>query len=368
VSAIEFGDISPDGRSLPLSPQTLASSKPVLQVREAPSDTKSNAKQDAIILTLTFDDNRQLPNMLGQHDQNLALLEHRLGVVLSPKGNVISIKGSPRATETARSVLLDLYGRSSRGVDITRGEVDGAIRMIEAEQGQPENTVRTRRKLVGPRTPTQGTYIDAIRAHELVFGIGPAGTGKTYLAVACAAEALMNGEVDRIILSRPAVEAGERLGFLPGDMKEKVDPYLRPLYDALYDMMPQSLVQKGLAENQIEIAPLAFMRGRTLASAFIILDEAQNTTPQQMKMFLTRIGEGSRMVITGDPTQVDLPLGQVSGLSDALDILKGVKGISQVHFKASDIVRHQLVGRIVGAYEKAAKTAPPAPVRAFRSR
>jgi phosphate starvation-inducible PhoH-like protein len=215
-----------------------------------------------------------------------------------------------------------------------------------------ESAVRTRRKLVTPRTPMQKAYVTAIRKHELVFGTGPAGTGKTYLAVACAAAALMNGEVDRIVLSRPAVEAGERLGFLPGDMKEKVDPYLRPLYDALYDVMPAPLVQKGLAENTIEIAPLAFMRGRTLASAFIILDEAQNTTPQQMKMFLTRLGEGSRMVVTGDPSQVDLPAGISSGLDDALAILKSVEGISHIAFTAADIVRHALVGRIVSAYDK----------------
>jgi phosphate starvation-inducible protein PhoH and related proteins len=311
-------------------------------------------------LTLTFEDNRQLPNILGQHDKNIALLEHRLRVELTPRGNRISIKGTAAAAETARQILLDLYTKAMRGIDITRGEVDGTIRMIETSHDKEltGDAVRTRRKQVMARTPMQRTYIDAIRKHELVFGIGPAGTGKTYLAVACAAEALMNGEVDRIILSRPAVEAGERLGFLPGDMKDKIDPYLRPLYDALYDMMPPSLVEKGLAEKQIEIAPLAFMRGRTLSSAFIILDEAQNTTPQQMKMFLTRLGEGSRMVVTGDPTQVDLPYGVTSGLSEALGVLKAVKGISQVAFTAQDIVRHQLVGRIVQAYEKMApKTA-----------
>jgi phosphate starvation-inducible protein PhoH and related proteins len=313
-------------------------------------------------LTLAFDDNRLLPRVFGEHDEHLALLEHRLGVHITPKGNRVAIRGGSSAAEDARTVLLSLYARASRGTDVTRGDVDGAIRMIRArEEGSHENAVRTRRKSVSARTPNQKVYIDAIRKHELVFGIGPAGTGKTYLAVACAAEALMNGEVDRIILSRPAVEAGERLGFLPGDMKEKVDPYLRPLYDALYDMMPQSLVAKGLAENQIEIAPLAFMRGRTLANAFVILDEAQNTTPQQMKMFLTRLGEGSRMVVTGDPSQVDLPNNITSGLADALMTLKGVKGIAQVQFEASDIVRHQLVGRIVQAYDKqAARKAKPA--------
>ena len=309
--------------------------------------------------TLTFEDNRLLSVLFGEHDEHLALIEHRLSVAITPRGNRVAIRGEAANVENARAVLLALYGRATRGQEITRGEVDGAVRMAKAqsEKDVTEGAVRTRRKAVIARTPTQGEYINAIRKNELVFGIGPAGTGKTYLAVACAAEALMNGEVDRIVLSRPAVEAGERLGFLPGDMKEKVDPYLRPLYDALYDMMPQALVAKGLAENQIEIAPLAFMRGRTLSSAFIILDEAQNTTPQQMKMFLTRLGEGSRMVVTGDPTQVDLPNNTTSGLADALGVLKGVKGISQVEFKTSDIVRHQLVGRIVGAYDKAAQKA-----------
>jgi phosphate starvation-inducible protein PhoH and related proteins len=320
-----------------------------------------SSAQDDQTLTLTFDDNRLLPHVFGEHDEHLALLEHRLSVAITPKGNRVAIRGGSTAAEDARSVLLSLYTRASRGGDVTRGDVDGAIRMIRArEDGGQEGAVRTRRKSVNARTPNQKLYIEAIRRHELVFGIGPAGTGKTYLAVACAAEALMNGEVDRIVLSRPAVEAGERLGFLPGDMKDKIDPYLRPLYDALYDMMPQSLVAKGLAENQIEIAPLAFMRGRTLANAFVILDEAQNTTPQQMKMFLTRLGEGSRMIITGDPSQVDLPNNITSGLSDALGILKGVKGIAQIKFEATDIVRHALVGRIVQAYDKQASKAKPA--------
>jgi phosphate starvation-inducible PhoH-like protein len=334
-----------------LSPPTSATTATPLR-QSSPADDQA--------LTLAFEDNRLLPRVFGEHDEHLALLEHRLGVNITPKGNRVAIRGAATAAEDARSVLLSLYARASHGKDVTRGDVDGAIRMIRARDEQANmDAVRTRRKSVSARTPNQKVYIDAIRKHELVFGIGPAGTGKTYLAVACAAEALMNGEVDRIVLSRPAVEAGERLGFLPGDMKEKVDPYLRPLYDALYDMMPQSLVTKGLAENQIEIAPLAFMRGRTLANAFVILDEAQNTTPQQMKMFLTRLGEGSRMVITGDPTQVDLPNNIVSGLSDALGILKGVKGIAQVEFKAEDIVRHALVGRIVQAYEKLSSKAKP---------
>lgn len=309
--------------------------------------------EDSDILTLSFDDNRLLSLLCGEHDENLAVLEHRLQVDITPRGNRLAVRGAEPARNAARDVLMGLYNRARRGLDINKGEVEGAIRMREAQDSNiPGGAIRTRRKLVMPRTPTQGDYIDAIRRNELVFGIGPAGTGKTYLAVACAAEALMNGEVDRIVLSRPAVEAGERLGFLPGDMKEKVDPYLRPLYDALYDMMPASLVTKGIAENQIEIAPLAFMRGRTLSSAFVILDEAQNTTPQQMKMFLTRLGEGSRMVVTGDPTQVDLPSGVISGLSDAVSVLKNVQSVASVTFSNADIVRHALVGRIVAAYDK----------------
>ena len=317
---------------------------------------KNGSREDiSDILTLSFDDNRLLSLLCGEHDENLAVLEHRLDVDITPRGNRLAVRGTDSARNAARDVLMALYNRARRGLDITKGEVEGAIRMREAQETNiPGSAIRTRRKLVMARTPTQGAYIDAIRRNELVFGIGPAGTGKTYLAVACAAEALMNGEVDRIVLSRPAVEAGERLGFLPGDMKEKVDPYLRPLYDALYDMMPASLVAKGIAENQIEIAPLAFMRGRTLSSAFIILDEAQTTTPQQMKMFLTRLGEGSRMVVTGDPTQVDLPSGVNSGLSDAVSVLKGVQSVAAVGFSNSDIVRHALVGRIVAAYDKKA--------------
>jgi phosphate starvation-inducible protein PhoH and related proteins len=322
------------------------------------SSAKSGARHDDTdILTIAFDDNRALSLLCGGHDENLALIEHRLAVEITPRGNRLAVRGLQPNRDAARDVLSALYSRARRGLDIARGDVEGAIRMREAADQSQGEGVRTRRKLVLPRTPTQGKYVEAIRRNELVFGVGPAGTGKTYLAVACAAEALMNGEVDRIVLSRPAVEAGERLGFLPGDMKEKVDPYLRPLYDALYDVMPAALVAKGLAENQIEIAPLAFMRGRTLSSAFVILDEAQNTTPQQMKMFLTRLGEGSRMVVTGDPTQVDLPSGVSSGLADAVATLKGVEGVAAIHFANADIVRHALVGRIVAAYDK--KTAKP---------
>lgn len=323
--------------------------------RDVAGSKPGSMAEDRDITTLVFDDNRLLAPLFGEHDEHLALIEHRLGVDITPRGNRISVKGPQIARDNAQMVLTTLYERVRRGLEVTKGDVEGAIRMNLSTGGDgtaDESSVRTRRKLVTPRTQMQKAYVTAIRKSELVFGTGPAGTGKTYLAVACAAAALMNGEVDRIVLSRPAVEAGERLGFLPGDMKEKVDPYLRPLYDALYDVMPAPLVQKGLAENTIEIAPLAFMRGRTLSTAFIILDEAQNTTPQQMKMFLTRLGEGSRMVVTGDPSQIDLPAGVHSGLDDALAILKSVEGISHIAFTAADIVRHALVGRIVSAYDK----------------
>jgi phosphate starvation-inducible PhoH-like protein len=213
--------------------------------------------------------------------------------------------------------------------------------------------ISTRRRTVMARTPTQDAYIRAFDRAELIFGIGPAGTGKTYLAVAYAAAMLERGAADRLILSRPAVEAGERLGFLPGDMREKVDPYLRPLYDALYDMMPPEKVERGLESGMIEVAPLAFMRGRTLSDCIVILDEAQNTTSMQMKMFLTRLGENSKMIVTGDPSQVDLPSGQMSGLVEATNLLRGVEGIAQIRFSASDVVRHPLVGRIVEAYDRA---------------
>jgi phosphate starvation-inducible PhoH-like protein len=322
-----------------------------------PAAKSGRQDEDGNSLTLSFDDNRLLVPLFGEHDEHLALIEHKLGVNITPRGNRVSVRGAPQAREGARHVLAMLYDRLRRGLDVSRGDVEGAIRMSDhAGEATDESSIRTKRKIVVPRTPRQKAYVNAIRTTELVFGTGPAGTGKTYLAVACAAAAIMNGEVDRIILSRPAVEAGERLGFLPGDMKEKVDPYLRPLYDALYDVMPANLVTKGLAENTIEIAPLAFMRGRTLAHAFVILDEAQNTTPPQMKMFLTRLGEGSRMVVTDDPSQADLPSGIMSGLSDALGILKAVPGISHIVFGNEDIVRHALVGRIVAAYDKKAST------------
>jgi phosphate starvation-inducible PhoH-like protein len=274
------------------------------------------------------------------------------------RGNQIGISGNPEAVDHGRQVLSQLYQRLKRGLGVDQGEVDAAIRhALTPESSEPGLfdsdgvAIRTQRRHITPRTPMQAQYMRALQEHELAFGIGPAGTGKTYLAVAVAVALLTKGEIDRIVLSRPAVEAGERLGFLPGDLREKVDPYLRPLYDALHDMMPADQVMRRMASGEIEIAPLAFMRGRTLTHSFVILDEAQNTTPVQMKMFLTRLGEKSRMAVTGDLSQVDLPLGQRSGLQDAVDTLSGVDGLSIIRFTDVDIVRHPLVSRIVRAYE-----------------
>ncbi|MDQ4060471.1 MAG: PhoH family protein [Pseudomonadota bacterium] len=315
-------------------------------------------------VVLSYDDNRLVLELFGQFDQNLALIEQRLGVEATPRGNHVALKGSPEACAQAKRVLDALYERLKRGEDVTLGDVDGAIRLSEARaveipggDGRGHAQIGTRRRVVTARTPMQDTYLRALERHDLVFALGPAGTGKTYLAVAFAASLLERGEVDRIILSRPAVEAGERLGFLPGDMREKVDPYLRPLYDALYDMMPADRVERGLQTGVIEVAPLAFMRGRTLSNAAIILDEAQNCTSMQMKMALTRLGENSKMIVTGDPTQVDLPPGQVSGLSEATRILRDVEGIAQIRFTEVDVVRHALVARIVVAYDTAGRAA-----------
>lgn len=320
-------------------------------------------------IVVEFDDTRLIQELFGEFDQNLAVIEQRLDVEAVARGNQVTLRGSEEAVNRTRLALDALYDRLAEGHSLTPGDVDGAIRMAMASDAQPSlptleprsrlsmAQISTRRKTVMARTPTQDAYIRAFERSELVFGIGPAGTGKTYLAVAYAAAQLERGTVDRLILSRPAVEAGERLGFLPGDMKDKVDPYLRPLYDALYDMMPAEKVERGLTSGVIEVAPLAFMRGRTLGNAVVILDEAQNTTSMQMKMFLTRLGENSRMIITGDPSQVDLPAGQASGLVEAVNLLDGVQGISQVRFTASDVVRHPLVARIVAAYDAAGAAA-----------
>ena len=313
-------------------------------------------------IALTFEDNRLASLVFGHYDQNLAHLERRLGIAATAVGNHVVVKGSPEASEQARRVLESLYERVRDGAPLTLGDVDGAIQesafqgtLFPAEDGGARSSfdqIATRKR--GPvraRNAAQDTYIKALRNHELVFAEGPAGTGKTWLAVGYAVSLLEQGHVERLILSRPAVEAGERLGFLPGDMREKVDPYLRPIYDALYDFMEARHVERGLSTGMIEIAPLAFMRGRTLANAVVLLDEAQNTTSMQMKMFLTRLGEGSRMIVTGDPTQIDLPPGQKSGLIEAVRILTGVEGIARVVFREGDVVRHDLVRRIVTAYD-----------------
>ena len=307
---------------------------------------------------LEFDDNLLLPLLYGERDQHLDRFERQLGVSLVPRGNRLAIAGPASATEVARLALTRLYERLKRGQEIDLAAVDAAMRMAQAESEDKSLSLwrddagfRTRKRRIAPRSPAQAAYVKAIRENELVFGLGPAGTGKTYLAVAAAIDLLMTGRVERVILSRPAVEAGERLGFLPGDLREKVDPYLRPIFDALNDMMPADQLAKRLGNGEIEVAPIAFMRGRTLAHAFVILDEAQNTTPVQMKMFLTRLGEGSRMVVTGDPTQVDLPPGARSGLADALEALRGVDSTAVVRFTEKDVVRHPLVARIVHAYE-----------------
>ncbi len=303
-----------------------------------------------------FDDNALLGQLFGEHDRNLARIEAALGVAISARGNRVAITGTESQAAAAAEVLNLLYARLGAGGSLDRAEVDATVRLaaegrLGALSGAAGSLRGVRRNIV-PRTATQAAYLTAMDDTELVFGLGPAGTGKTYLAVAKAVMLLRAGAVDRIVLSRPAVEAGERLGFLPGDLREKIDPYLRPLYDALYDMLPADQVVKRLASGEIEVAPLAFMRGRTLAHAFVILDEAQNTTPVQMKMCLTRLGEGSRMVITGDLSQVDLPGGTRSGLADAVDALGDVDGVSFVRFSAADMVRHPLVTRVVNAYEK----------------
>jgi phosphate starvation-inducible PhoH-like protein len=329
----------------------------------------ANAVADpaAAQITLAFDDNRLASLLLGQYGQHLALVERRLGVVADQRGNQVTIVGSRDACEQARRVLEGLYERLKGGDELVSGDVEGAIRLAIAQgslfdfdptAARPSfEEINLRKRPVRAQTAAQDGYIRALKRHALVFGTGPAGTGKTWLAVARAVQLFERKEVDRIILSRPAVEAGERLGFLPGDMREKVDPYLRPIYDALYDLMDARIVERALQSGEIEIAPLAFMRGRTLSNAVVILDEAQNTTSMQMKMFLTRLGENSRMIVTGDPSQIDLPRGQTSGLDEATKLLARVEGISQVVFTAEDVIRHELVARIVAAYDAAALTA-----------
>ncbi|KAF0173809.1 MAG: hypothetical protein FD162_1543 [Rhodobacteraceae bacterium] len=327
--------------------------------------TPPTRPEDMVETILEFPDNRLLISLCGEFDRNLAQIEHQMGVHVLRRGNRLSVIGDQDAREQAAAVLRSLYARLESGRAVAAGDIDGAMRMgrpmpetrlessdqIEMFSGG-DFELRTRKKPIAPRTEAQKEYVKNLFQNELGFGIGPAGTGKTYLAVAVGVTMLISGAVEKIILSRPAVEAGERLGFLPGDMKEKIDPYMQPLYDALNDFLPAKQMQKLQEEKRIEIAPLAFMRGRTLSNAFVVLDEAQNATTMQMKMFLTRLGEGSRMVITGDRTQVDLPRGTASGLADAERILNGVKGVSFNYFTSKDVVRHPLVARVIEAYER----------------
>ncbi len=314
---------------------------------------------------ITFEDNGVCAHLFGSHQVHLARIEQQIPVTLVARGNEVWVQGEREEdVEAAVTVLQRLYGELKRGVMVGREEVDAAVRLVRGDGAGADERLfpvqlRTERRTVLPRSPTQARYLRALMEHELVFGLGPAGTGKTYLAVAAAVAMLRERRVDRVILSRPAVEAGERLGFLPGDLKEKVDPYLRPLYDALHDTLSDRRLQQRIETGQIEIAPLAFMRGRTLANAFVILDEAQNTTPLQMKMFLTRLGENSRMVITGDPSQVDLPPGTRSGLEDAVARLRHLPGVAVVRFGREDVVRHPLVAAIIEAYDRPAPEPVP---------
>ena len=312
---------------------------------------------DATSVHIQFEDNNLLPILFGAHDKHLVRIEQQLGVSLTGRGNHVSIAGSADATDMARTTLCSLYEQVKDGETVNESDVDAAMRMARGGGSGERALIQLRRKRVAARSPAQTRYIQAMQNYDLVFARGPAGTGKTYLAVCAAVEMFSAGKIERIILSRPAVEAGERLGFLPGDMQEKIDPYLRPLFDALHETLPGEQVVRRLASGDFEVAPLAFMRGRTLSNAFVILDEAQNTTPTQMKMFLTRLGENSRMVVTGDLSQVDLPPGTRPGLRDAVDTLAGVGGVQFVHFSAADVVRPPLVARIIRAYEVAEKPA-----------
>ncbi len=329
---------------------------------------------DATPIKLHFDDNTLLPLLFGQHDQNLVRLEELIGVQLHSFGNEVTVVGSAEAQSAATQALEALEQRLKKGMTVGAAEVDAAARMAleQPADATPEDapggaaalhagdvTVATYKKYITPRSGRQAAYLRTLMSKDLAFGLGPAGTGKTYLAVAMAVAQLKQGRIDRIILSRPAVEAGERLGFLPGTMEEKVNPYLRPLYDALHDMMPGDAVAKRIASGEIEIAPLAFMRGRTLSNSFVILDEAQNTTATQMKMFLTRLGEHSRMAVTGDLSQVDLPRNERSGLQEAVRVLRNVPGIGFTQFTDADVVRHPLVTRIVRAYDTALEEGAP---------
>ncbi|MAH06337.1 MAG: PhoH family protein [Pseudomonadota bacterium] len=333
--------------------------------------------QSGSALCLEFDDNKLLRALYGPQNENLNLLEKELNISISDRGNVICISGESESINFADQIIMELWDTIKKNKNLTTHDIDAAIRFARANERSAMSTdqkdqkpsedksehkkdfspseIVTRKKKISARTPRQSEYIESLKKKELVFGIGPAGTGKTYLAVGMAVEMFERQMVDRMIFCRPAVEAGEKLGFLPGDLKEKVDPYIQPIYDALYDFIGSERTEKLLERGEIEIAPLAFMRGRTLAHAFVVLDEAQNTTSAQMKMFLSRMGEGSRMVVNGDPHQTDLLPGQVSGLTEAIVILEGIEGTSFTTFTNKDVVRHKMVQRILEAYDRNAR-------------
>lgn len=319
-----------------------------------------NGKAGDHQVSITFQDNSVLPMVYGEQDIHLAKLEKKLNVQASSRGNVVELSGEKANVMAGRAALESLYADARKGTDIGMQQVDAAIRMASSAPdengrnlfGAHDVVIKTMKKDVKPFSVVQAKYIESLYKHDMVFALGPAGTGKTYLAVAMAVAAFNSRKVEKIILSRPAVEAGEKLGFLPGDLKEKIDPYLRPLYDALFDMMPAEKLERHMETGEIEVAPLAFMRGRTLSNAFVILDEAQNTTPTQMKMFLTRMGQNTRMVITGDLSQIDLPKDVKSGLDDALRKVVDIEGIDTIRFSKLDVVRHDLAAKIVQAYEE----------------
>jgi len=303
--------------------------------------------------TIEFENNSFLPELYGNHDQNLAKFENYYGVSISYRGNILEISGDNESSLMAADKMMQLYNELDNGIKLGIKDIDVFLKSKKIEKDK--FLIKTKNKKIYARSKNQEKFVNSINKNDLVFGVGPAGTGKTYLAVATAVQSLLNNQISRIILSRPAVEAGERLGFLPGDLKEKIDPYLRPLYDALNDLMPKKILENNIESGIIEIAPLAFMRGRTLENAFIILDEAQNTTNMQMKMFVTRLGRNSKMVILGDVTQIDLPTGSSSGLKEILKLLPKEEGIEIINFQSKDIVRHRLVDKIVKAYSKLKK-------------
>ncbi len=319
-------------------------------------------------ITLEFDQNDLLPLLYGEHNSHLHYIEKKLKVTIADRGNVLGISGGGKHVQQAEKILLSLWEKVKDDIEVGTAEIDAALRFIKDKSGRKAKgkllggkrtvnksskkiVIKTKKKSIAPRSPNQQKYLELIRDKEMVFGLGSAGTGKTYLAVAAGVSMFLNGDVERLIFTRPAVEAGENLGFLPGDMKDKVDPYLRPIYDAMQDMMPWDFVVNKMEAGEIEVAPLAFMRGRTLNNAFVILDEAQNTTATQMKMFLTRMGEAAHMVVTGDLTQTDLPAHMKSGLRDAVELLEGIPDIGFIRFAEEDVVRHHLVAKIVKAYD-----------------